>query len=96
MTTGILFAMLCALSLADCWTTYIALKSGKGRELNKVLAWLMDKIGMVPALVLIKGIFLTVVYLYCMNFIALGIVIAMYVAVVGNNLIILRKISKSL
>lgn len=95
MTVGILFAILCVLSAADCWTTYTALKSGKGKELNVFLSWLMGKIGVVQALTIIKAVFLLLMYAYGMNFIALGIAVVGYVAVVVNNLLVLRKISQS-
>lgn len=39
----------------DFWTTKKILERGHSRELNKVMAWLMDKIGVVPTLIITKG-----------------------------------------
>jgi hypothetical protein len=57
MTTSainqILFAVLGALQAADVVTTWRILRSG-GRELNPVYNLLIDKLGALPALLLIK------------------------------------------
>ena len=42
-----------ALQVADIYTTYTLLSSG-GRELNPVMRWVMDKLGRVQGLVLMK------------------------------------------
>lgn len=41
------------LQAADIYTTYTLLSSG-GRELNPVMRWAMDKLGMVRGLVIMK------------------------------------------
>ena len=41
------------LQVADGYTTYKLLSNG-GRELNPVMRWVMDKLGMVQGLVLMK------------------------------------------
>lgn len=44
------------LQLADGWTTWRLLSNG-GRELNPAMAFLIDKLGLAPALVLAKSAF---------------------------------------
>ena len=49
-----LLITLTLLQAADFYTTYTALKSGTGQEANPFAKKLMDAIGVVPALVLLK------------------------------------------
>ena len=49
-----LLTTLTLLQAADFYTTYTALKSGTGQEANPFAKKLMDAIGVVPALVLLK------------------------------------------
>ncbi len=49
-TTTILYIIFLILCLADIITTIKFLDSGKGRERKKFMAWLMSKIGVIPAL----------------------------------------------
>lgn len=46
-------AALTLLQAFDGWTTYTILKRG-GREMNKVVKALMEKVGVYPALVMVK------------------------------------------
>ena len=50
----ILVAVFAALQLADGVSTHVLLARGH-REANPVMAWLMDRIGVLPALLLAKG-----------------------------------------
>lgn len=54
--TAILLIILILLGIADGVTTYLALKNPNAYEANKALAWLIDAVGLVPALALFKGI----------------------------------------
>jgi hypothetical protein len=56
----ILFALL---QVADIYTTHRILSQG-GRELNPVMAWLFEKFGHLPALVVVKGIVVRLVARY--------------------------------
>jgi len=62
----ILFILFLILSLADIVTTIKFLESGKGREANKIMVWLMGKIGVVPAL--ISTSLVAVVLLGCLTY----------------------------
>lgn len=90
----LLFMLLCFLSLADCITTYVGLKSKYLKELNPLMAWLMNKIGVVPALATMKIIALSLVSLFCMYFVFLVIANAAYLFVVGRNAKILYTVWK--
>ena len=49
-----LLITLTLLQAADFYTTYTALKSGKGQEANPFAKKLMDAIGIIPALLVLK------------------------------------------
>ena len=55
MINRILLSILIVLNVADFYTTKIIVCDRGGMELNKVLAKLMNKIGVIPALLAIKG-----------------------------------------
>lgn len=86
-----LFLILVALQAADAYTTWRVLRGG-GRELNPVLRVLMDRIGIVPALAVVKLVAVLFVGLFLLEHavILLGL-IAVYVLVVWNNWQQLRK-----
>ena len=81
-----LLIVLAMLQVGDGLTTYYIITHG-GRELNKIMAYLFSKCGMVPTLIL-KGVFVLAVGWACgqSSILALLIIIAMYIAVVGWNL----------
>lgn len=56
--TNYLLILITILQIADIATTYIALSRKIGTESNGVLAWLFDKVGMVPTLLVTKGAFI--------------------------------------
>ena len=59
MINWILFGILVILQIVDGWSTWKALTASSGvTEANRMIAWLMEKIGLVPALILIKLIFI--------------------------------------
>ena len=49
----ILFALLVCLNLFDVYTTVRVLRQG-GTEMNPVMAWAMDKVGVIPGLLIPK------------------------------------------
>lgn len=54
--THILITLIVLLQIADAWTTWRILGAG-WRELNPLMAWVFDKLGVVPGLVLTKCAF---------------------------------------
>jgi hypothetical protein len=50
-----LFLLFVLLQVADGYTTYRLLSAG-GKELNPLLAYAFDRIGLVPGLVIYKGV----------------------------------------
>lgn len=50
------------LQIADGVTTYIALKLPGSREGNPVIRWVMDRIGILPAIVMIKAAYIALMY----------------------------------
>lgn len=84
--------LLIALQVADIVTTIIALR-GKATESNPVLKKLMDAIGVVPALLLMKGVAIAF-FLYVQNAVPVGILwvlCAFYIWVIVNNVKVIRK-----
>jgi hypothetical protein len=81
----ILLATYMLLQWGDGVSTYLCIKSGKGNEANKIVAFGISKIGLVPALIIYKsfaiglGIFL-IDYPIC-----LLLLILLYGYIVFNN-----------
>ena len=82
MIVALLFIFI-LLQIADCLTTIYILKNG-GREANPVLAWLFNKVGMIPSLIAMKLITIGVVAWAWNEWITLGVTL-FYTGVVGWN-----------
>lgn len=82
----ILFIIVAALQVADGYLTWRILGLG-GRELNPLIRFLMDRLGVVPGLVLAKLVLVVVIfYLVLVDQVtALALVGALYAWVVGHN-----------
>jgi hypothetical protein len=52
----LLLALFILVQLGDGWTTYQCITSDKGTEANKIVAWGIHKIGLVPALIIYKSL----------------------------------------
>lgn len=93
MSEIIVFAALFALQIGDFWSTLRAIESGKGKEANPWIASLMERIGVVPALLLVKGAGVGIsFYLAFHAHVLFGVVmIAVYVYVLANNLSVLSR-----
>lgn len=63
----ILFITFVLLNIGDGITTYYALRSKNNHEANKIMAWLMSKIGVLPALILVKTVGVCIMY-YLMSY----------------------------
>lgn len=88
--------LLCAvivLQLADIVTTYVGLKSRKAIESNGFLARLMARVGVLPALMIIKGVFIGWLLYFSplLPVWALGVICAGYCVVIFNNVLVLQK-----
>ncbi len=94
-----LYGLFVLLQIGDLTSTVIALRKG-GAEANKLIAWLIWKIGAIPALgavkVLIAGIafvpviFVPTPWVYAL----LALFDLLYVAVVVNNIKVVKTLSK--
>lgn len=84
--------ILIALQVADIVTTIIALR-GPAHEANPILKKMMDLIGVVPALLLIKGAFITFLWQYqaLLPVELLWALCAFYVWIVLGNVQTIRK-----
>lgn len=84
--------LLIALQVADLVTTVLALR-GKAVKSNPIVKKVMDLIGVVPALLLLKGIVIAL-FIYYQDSLQVEIVwilCLVYVAVVINNIQVIRK-----
>lgn len=99
MLVYFLYALFAVLQVADLTTTVIAIKKGGG-EGNKILASLMNKVGVLPALLVVKTLLVAIVYLvvaYVSHPWAEALIsafIALYVWVVVNNINVIKIQSK--
>lgn len=83
-----LLALLLALQVADGRTTYLVLSRG-GRELNPLMRYAIEKLGLARALIIVKGVIACVLVeataLGYMPTWALAGLCALYLGVVGHN-----------
>lgn len=86
--------ILIGLQVLDVITTLVALRNPKLQEGNKYLKWLMDRIGVAPTLLAIKGGFIA--WLYYVNHLVpqeiLWLLCAGYAWVVRNNMNLIRRV----
>lgn len=100
--TNILFFVLAVLNIADVVTTKLLIDGG-GYERNKVIAAVMDKLGVVPALLAVKVIMLAAIYAGCKFIPApadqvlalLAVAAGYYVGVVQGNLFVIADQRKA-
>jgi hypothetical protein len=87
----VLFLILVALQAADAYTTWRVLRAG-GRELNPALRLLMDRIGIVPALAVVKLVAVLFVGLFLLEHVVILLaLVGLYAWVVQNNWRQMRK-----
>ena len=90
--TTILFLLFVLLQIWDALTTYMALYRGTGTEGNPVMAWLFQRIGVIPSFMLMKSIFVAGVFFILPHpsaHIALIILCCVYAGIVINNMRVL-------
>lgn len=88
----LLFALLCALNVADAWLTVRVLAQG-GTEMNGFMRKAINTLGAWPALALIKATSLTIVWWAIVRGLAdwpgqlwlMGLLCAVYAAIVFHN-----------
>lgn len=56
-----LFVLLVSLQIADAWLTVRILAERAGRELNPVMRWIFDRLGVIPGLATAKLLLLALV-----------------------------------
>jgi hypothetical protein len=86
----LIFAIFIALQIGDGWTTVKCIELDKGNEANPIVAWGINKIGLVPALFIYKGLAVAVGYVLMNSPLVLGLVCLPYAYVVFNNYRILK------
>lgn len=90
-----LFILLLALQLADAYLTWRLLRAG-GRELNPLVRFLIDRIGLVPGLVLAKATVTVLTWLFLFDQIVLLLLATiLYWFVVDHNVTQLYGRSKA-
>ena len=82
---NIYIVILLILQVLDGATTYYGITKAGAQELNPAVKWVMDKIGLVPAIALMKAAVCLVLFLIVLPPWMYWCLIALYVAVVGNN-----------
>ena len=84
--------LLILLQVADIITTIIALR-GPAHESNPILKKIMDRIGVVPALLLVKGGFIAFLWYYqaMLPEPLLWLLCAGYVWIVAHNIFTIKK-----
>ena len=97
MTTEHLYYLLVALQVADIATTHYALSNLKGvKEGNPFMRKLFDKFGHERTLIVAKVVVMVALY-FILPYVeqwALWACVAMYVGVVGNNVMVIRKMKE--
>ena len=92
----ILVAIVIIQQVLDMWTTIKALETGRAREANGPLRKLMDKVGVTPALLLVKVPFCLMLLLvpaatwYWYG--VLGLLAAGYTWLLYNNFTVLKRL----
>ena len=85
----IFLAIFIALQIGDIWSTLTALKLG-GREVNPVLAKLFEKFDPLATMVMVKLAGVWALW-YLDNYFITGLLCAVYLWVVDNNLRVIKK-----
>ena len=88
-----LYWILLVLQCLDIGTTWYALERVSGAyEANPVMKWLFGKVGVIAGLIGVKTAFMVAVYYVQPSSTVLMVIIAIYLAVIGNNVYqLLRK-----
>ncbi|WP_269497170.1 DUF5658 family protein [Castellaniella sp. S9] len=88
-----LFILFVALQIADAWLTIRILTARSGRELNPIMRWLFEQLGLIPGLVAAKLV-LSVIVLTALPWVPVWLLVALcvfYAGVVASNWHQLRR-----
>lgn len=98
MLSYILFVTFVLLQIADVWTTHYIISRGIGIEANPIMSFWIKKMGLVFGLLVPKVIVISLVVTFIpqgqYGYVAIGLLIALYACVIGNNVKVLRKTNK--
>jgi hypothetical protein len=88
----VLFVVFLMLIAADGWTTYRILRSG-GRELNPVIKWLVERIGLLPALIVTRAVGAGLVWSLVLGgaWYVIAVLDLIFAYTVYNNVMVMRK-----
>ena len=88
-----LILLFCILQVLDVYTTHIALSGPNAHEANPVMRKIFEACGghLLP-LIVMKTALCAAVYQYVQIDWLLGLLVAFYVLIVGNNIRVLRKL----
>ncbi len=86
----------------DIWSTYQVLKLG-GRELNPIIDAIISSLGVLPGLIISKGIFIGfIIYYYrnltaatSMDYLIVIVLTIIYIYIVRNNIIVLKSLKQN-
>ncbi len=93
MLDVILMCIIISLQVLDIVSTYQVITSGKGTEANKAMKWLMDRIGLIPALVVSKAVFIGILVAACLIYPSMYLTIALFFVVGGYILLVINNLS---
>ena len=92
----VLIAILAVQQVLDVYTTSEALKTGRAKEVNPLVRGLMDRVGVMPALVSIKLAFMGLIWYtqsdHWLYLAVLGWAVVFYAILLKNNFHTLSKI----
>lgn len=94
--TSALLALFTLMQIADGVTTYIGIKRG-AYEQNPAVAWLMDRLGLVPGLAIAKGLAVIAAWLIVKHTTTagayiLGVLCAGYAILLMNNVRMIARL----
>lgn len=95
MMLKLLISAIVVLQAADIYTTYVVLRSGRGREANPIVDYVIKKLGLVPGLLAVKVPLLATLPLLegAPGLTAAGVLTAVYLFVIYNNVKVMNELN---
>lgn len=94
MITWILFALIVILQGLDIYTTMQALKKPGVVEGNKVVAWIMGKVGVLLALFIIKLVFCALLATVIFFVVSMWLTVVLAIIVTGYSYVVWSNVRK--
>lgn len=95
MLNHMLFMIFAMLQIADIYTTYRVVNTKIGREANNLMEWLIQRVGLLPALIGAKFTMLVCVWFFILPMRiaapSLCFFIVIYSLVIINNISVIRR-----